>query len=137
LRGYEVRRTADLALNNDEAGSPRGRLESYLATLAEMFGAQSPRRGCFLSNAATDVADTDEGVAAVARDAFARIALALAGAVKDAHAAGEVSNDVDADSLGYLLLSVIRGISCIAKAGVPAATLADIAQTAAALLPRP
>ena len=133
----ELVAAAHSALSSQETGSPRDRLERYLATLAEIFGSQSPRRGCFLTNGTTDLANTDEGVAAVAREAFARIALALAGAVKDAQAAGEVSSDADADSLGYVLLSVIRGMSCMAKADVPASTLTDIEHTTAALLPRP
>jgi hypothetical protein len=102
--------------------------------LAEAFGSESPRRGCFLSRAVADLASTDEGVAGVARAAFAEIAGALAETVRAAQDSGEVNTKVDADSLGYMLLSVIRGIDSLAKGGVTSSVLLDVARSAIALL---
>lgn len=60
----------------------------------------------------------------------------LAAAIRDAQDAGEVADHVDSSALGYLLLSVIRGIDSIAKADVDAATLEQAARSAVALIPR-
>ncbi|HEX4249555.1 MAG TPA: hypothetical protein VH008_16950 [Pseudonocardia sp.] len=100
------------------------------------FGAESPHRGCFLSKATADLAGAHAGVAERARDAFERIAAILADAVRDAQRAGEVDPAADPAVLGYLLLSVIRGIDCIAKAGVEASVLRDTARAAVSVLPR-
>jgi TetR/AcrR family transcriptional repressor of nem operon len=55
----------------------------------------------------------------LASEAFAQLAGALAGAVRAAQASGEVTTALDGDNLGYLLLSVMRGIDNMARAGVP------------------
>jgi hypothetical protein len=45
-----------------------------------------------------------------------------------------VSTRISAESAGYFLLSVLRGIDNIAKAGVPSSVLEDIARSAMDLL---
>ncbi|HWN31450.1 MAG TPA: TetR/AcrR family transcriptional regulator [Pseudonocardia sp.] len=119
------------------AASPLQRLERYVLSLAHAFAAESPHRGCFLSKATADLAGADPAVAERARDAFDRIAGTLAEAIGDAQRAGEIDAAADPRTLGYLLLTVIRGIDCVAKAGVDRSTLSDTARAAVALLPRP
>ena len=121
----------------DTAASPLARLEEHLVSLARAFGTEYPHRGCFLSKATADLAGADEDVAERALGAFERIAATLAEAVRDAQRAGEVDPAADAAVLGYLLLSVIRGIDCIAKAGVAESVLRDTARAAVGVLPRP
>jgi AcrR family transcriptional regulator len=119
------------------SGSPLRRLEQYVVSLAHAFAAESPHRGCFLSKATADLAGADQAVAERARDAFDRIAGILGAAIRDAQRANEIDPAADPRTLGYLLLSVIRGIDCIAKAGVDPSTLSDTARAAITLLPRP
>ncbi|MFJ4851115.1 MULTISPECIES: TetR/AcrR family transcriptional regulator [unclassified Streptomyces] len=116
--------------------SPVARLEQYLVSIASAFAAESPHRGCFLTKATADLAGEDEKVAQVARRAFDELAGIFAATIRDAQTAGEVADHADADALGYVLLSVIRGIDSIAKAGVDAATLERTARSAVALVPR-
>lgn len=116
--------------------SPMARLEHYLVSLADAFAAESPRRGCFLSKVTADRAGEDEKVAQTARRAFGDLAGALAAAICDAQDAGEVADHVDPTALGYLLLSVIRGIDSMAKAGVGEETLLRTARSALVLIPR-
>jgi TetR/AcrR family transcriptional regulator, transcriptional repressor for nem operon len=116
--------------------SPMARLERYVVSLADTFAAESPRRGCFLSKVTADRAGEDDMVAGTARRAFEDLAGALASAIRDAQDAGEVADHVDATALGYLLLSVVRGIDCMAKAGVDGATLRQTARSALDLIPR-
>lgn len=112
--------------------SPMARLEHYIVSLA----GESPHRGCFLTKVTADRAGEDEEVAQTARRAFDDLAGALAGAIRDAQDAGEVADHVDSSALGYLLLSVIRGIDSIAKADVDVTTLEQAARSAVALIPR-
>ena len=116
--------------------SPMARLERYVVSLADAFATESPRRGCFLSKVTADRAGEDDMVAGTARRAFEDLAGALASAIRDAQDAGEVAEHVDATALGYLLLSVIRGIDNMAKAGIDATTLRQTAQSALELIPR-
>ncbi|MFM9499013.1 TetR/AcrR family transcriptional regulator [Streptomyces galilaeus] len=116
--------------------SPMARLEHYLVSLAEAFAAESPRRGCFLTKATADRAGEDKLVAQTARRAYEDLAGLLAAAVRDAQDAGEVADHVDGTALGYLLLSVVRGIDSMAKAGVDEATLRRTARAALDLIPR-
>jgi AcrR family transcriptional regulator len=117
--------------------SPLARLEHYLVSLAEHFGAESPHRGCFLTKATADLAGLDKAVADRARLAYDDIAATFATAIRDAQDAGEVDRNADPRTLGYLLLTVIRGIDCLAKADVDSATLTGTARSAIAMLPKP
>jgi AcrR family transcriptional regulator len=116
--------------------SPMARLERYVVSLADAFATESPRRGCFLTKVTADRAGEDDMVAATARRAFEDLAGALASAIRNAQDAGEAAEHVDATALGYLLLSVVRGIDCMAKAGVDGTTLRQTAQSALELIPR-
>jgi TetR/AcrR family transcriptional regulator, transcriptional repressor for nem operon len=122
------------SLDDETNGSPRERLEGFFFGLAEAFGSESPRRGCFLSRAIADLASTDADVARLASEAFAQLAAAFAGTVRAAQVSGEVTSTLDADSLGFMLLSVMRGIDSLARAGVPSSILIDVARTATSLL---
>nr|WP_168516436.1 TetR/AcrR family transcriptional regulator [Streptomyces sp. S1D4-11]QIZ01155.1 TetR/AcrR family transcriptional regulator [Streptomyces sp. S1D4-11] len=115
--------------------SPIRRLEEYLISLAHLFGSESPRRGCFLTNATADLAAKDEAVAVQARRTFDGIAAVLASTVRDAQAAEEIDPEADATELGYLLVSVIRGIDCMARAGVEESVLTSAVRTAIGMLP--
>ncbi|MFE4956114.1 TetR/AcrR family transcriptional regulator [Streptomyces sp. NPDC056653] len=115
--------------------SPVRRLEEYLISLAHLFGSESPRRGCFLTSATTDLAAKDEAVAVQARRTFDGIAAVLASTVRDAQAAEEIDPEADATELGYLLVSVIRGIDCMARSGVEESVLTSAVRTAIRMLP--
>ncbi|MGY4929158.1 TetR/AcrR family transcriptional regulator [Streptomyces sp. 900105755] len=116
--------------------SPLARLERYLVSIANAFAAESPHRRCFLTKATADLAGEDEKVAQVARRAFDDLARMFGAMIRDAQDAGEVADHADSSALGYLLLSVIRGIDSIAKADIDAATLEQTARSAVALIPQ-
>jgi AcrR family transcriptional regulator len=113
------------------------RIERYLVSVAERFGSESPRRGCFLTKATVDLAGLDEAVANRARRAYEDIAAAFAATLRTAQSTGEVDGDADPRALGYLLVTVIRGIDCLAKADVDTDILTCTARNAVTALPRP
>ncbi|MEV6175217.1 TetR/AcrR family transcriptional regulator [Streptomyces sp. NPDC051954] len=125
---------AQQALTADTA-SPRRRLEEYLISLAHLFSSESPRRGCFLTNATTDRAGKDPAVAEQSKRAFDGIAAEIASALRAAQVAGEVDPEASATEWGYLLLSVIRGIDTLARAGVEEPVLTNTARAALEMLP--
>jgi AcrR family transcriptional regulator len=117
--------------------TPLQRIERYMLSLAHIFATSSPRRACFMSKGTIDMATEDEAVAAVARAAFVDIAGALAQAVRDAQGAGEIAPQADADALGKLLFSVIRGIDSFGVVGLNEESLTGTVRSAVNLLPRP
>jgi len=117
--------------------SPLARLGFYLVSLAEQFAAESPHRGCFLTKATADLAGLDKTVADRARLAYDDIAAILASVVREAQDAGEVDRAADSHAMGYLLLTVIRGIDNLAKADVDSAMLTRVARSAIDMLPNP
>ena len=118
-----------------EAGaSPFERIEAYLLDITGLMIRQSPRVGCYLTKATVDLAATDGAVADIARGAYEGIAGAFESALREAQSAGQVSAEKDAKGLGYLLLSVIRGVDCMSRAGVGADVLTATVHAALAVL---
>ncbi|MFF2382191.1 TetR/AcrR family transcriptional regulator [Streptomyces sp. NPDC058108] len=117
--------------------APLARLERYLLSIAAAFAAESPHRGCFLTKGTSDLAGEDEEVARIARRAFEDLAAAFAAVIREAQDAGEAADQVDSTALGYLLLSVIRGVDSLAKADVDGSTLERTVRCAMALIPPP
>ncbi|MET7898805.1 TetR/AcrR family transcriptional regulator [Streptomyces mirabilis] len=122
---------------SEASGSPLDRIEKYLTSIARDFSRDTEHRGCFLSRGTVDLAPSDAAVAQKARESFDLIAKAFADAVREAQEVGEVDTNADARLLGYLMLTVIRGIDTVAKAGVDEETLVNTVRTAVALLPAP
>lgn len=103
--------------------SPLERIEGYLLGIADQMIQQSPHVGCYLTKATVDLAATDSAMAKIAKGAYESIAGAFESAVREAQSAGEVDAQADAKGLGYLLLSVIRGVDCMSRTGVAADVL--------------
>ncbi|MBB2903360.1 AcrR family transcriptional regulator [Kineococcus radiotolerans] len=125
---------AERALSPNGRSDARQQLSEYVLSVTTAFGAASPRRGCFLTKATVDLAAEDPAVAEISHRTFERLAAAMGTSIAQAQADGQVG-DGDPQVLGLLMLSVLRGVDCIAQAGAEANMLNTIAQTALALLP--
>lgn len=96
------------------------------------------RRGCMLAGATAELAGEDPDVARVAADAYRTYERALTDCARGAQAAGDLRTDLDAAAIGALLLSVLRGIEALGRAGRPPRELRRIADAAlASLAPSP
>lgn len=122
------------ALGPEAGGSPLERVTAYLLDVVGQMIEQSPHVGCYLTKATVDLAAIDSAVAKIAKDAYENIAGAFELAVREAQSAGQVSPEKDAKGLGLLLLSVIRGVDCMSRAGVGADVLTATAQAGLAAL---
>jgi AcrR family transcriptional regulator len=128
---------AQQALSAAAGGTAVRRVEAYLLGLASQFSRQSPPIGCYLTKVTVDLAAADAAVAAIAKRTHESIAGAFTSAIREAQATGEVDADTNADALGYLMLTVIRGIDCLARAGTDGDTLtATVHAALGALHPR-
>ena len=92
------------------------------------------QRGCLLAKTTAELADHDPEVAQMAAEFYAAYRRALTGCVRGAQAAGDIRQDIDAAELGAMLLSVLRGIEALGRAGDSPASLQGVADTALASL---
>ncbi|MEV4420102.1 TetR/AcrR family transcriptional regulator [Patulibacter sp. NPDC049589] len=118
-------------LAGDDRGA-RGRLEAHLR--GKVADPEASRRGCLLAKATAELAGEDADVARTATDFYAVYERALADCVRGAQAAGDLRTDLDPAAAGALLLSVLRGIETLGRAGRPQAALQAAADTAMAAL---
>jgi AcrR family transcriptional regulator len=117
-----------------DAGGARQRLERHLRT--KMDGPSS-QRGCLLAKATAELGSTDDDVAQTSTEFYARYERALTACVRDAQAAGDVRDDLDAVAIAAMLLSLLRGIETLNRAGHPTASLAAAVDTTMAMLGGP
>jgi len=110
---------ARAALSVQAGPSPVKRIETYLLGIAAELTGQSPPIGCYLTKATVDLAAIDSATAAIAKRAYEDLAGAFESAIREAQAAGEADAEASAAALGYLMLAVIHGMDCLARAGVP------------------
>ena len=112
LRHYIERELSLLgALLGDEAQPARSRLLHLLTYPIDAVETAEDRRGCFLCNAAVDMAQIDPDTATIVEEAFATSTAAV----------DEVARQADApEGAGAHLFSVFLGLRVMARAGVGA-----------------
>ena len=110
-----------------------------LARLAGHFRSKTSdpvasQRGCLLAKTTAELADHDPEVAEMASDFYADYRRALTDCVRGAQVAGDLRDDIDAGDAGAMLLSVLRGIEALGRAGDSPSSLQTVADTALASL---
>lgn len=83
------------------------------------------RRGCLLTNSATELGPEDAEVAALIRGAFRRMERALGDRLGEAKKSGELAQEVDPRTRARLLIAVLQGIRVMSRVGVDRETLRD------------
>nr|WP_256253977.1 hypothetical protein [Streptomyces albidoflavus] len=103
--------------------------------MAENTASDTERRGCLLAKGAAELAQHDPAVAARSSETMT----ALLGLLRTEISAAQRHGDIDAaaDHLAALLLTVVRGIEAVGKAGLGPEALRGVADTAMAVLPGP
>ncbi|MYX32816.1 MULTISPECIES: TetR/AcrR family transcriptional regulator [unclassified Streptomyces] len=124
-------------LGGDDDKNAYTRLSAHVHAVAAATAADTAQRGCLLAKGTAELAEHDKTVADRAHTAIE----ALHALLKDDIAACQRNGDLDANAdpgrLAALVLSVLRGIEALGKAGADEEMLTDIARTALAVLPRP
>lgn len=120
-------------LTGDQGGA-RARLERHLR---KKIDGPSSQRGCLLAKATAELGSTDADVAQTSSAFYSRYEGALTACVRDAQAAGDVRDDLDAVAIAALLLSLLRGIETLNRAGHPTTSLASAVDTTMAMLAGP
>lgn len=128
LRRYYERETVRLIEVLDGPGPARDRLRTALNLV--VAAAIEDRRGCLITNAAVESADSDEIVHHLVRRTFDRQEAAFRSTIEEGQRAGEIAENAGADALAAFFLTTINGIRVLAKADPDPRRLTTLAETA-------
>ena len=133
LKSYVKDRFAEFdALHRNP--SPRAALEQHLREVAA--GAPTPegRRGCFVVNAAIELAPRDEEVKGVAQRVMREHEEHYFRLLEAARQKGEVAADLDPRQTARGLLAMVLGIRVLSRASSPRSVIEGVRDGALALL---
>ncbi|MGB8939338.1 MAG: TetR/AcrR family transcriptional regulator [Streptomyces sp.] len=111
------------------------RLSGYVHLMAENTASDTERRGCLLAKGAAELAQNDPTVAGRSAETMTALLTLLRTEISAAQRHGDIDRTADPERLAALLLTVVRGIEAVGKAGLAPETLRNIADTALAVLP--
>ncbi|MFE6524201.1 TetR/AcrR family transcriptional regulator [Streptomyces sp. NPDC057794] len=113
------------------------RLSGYVHLMAENAAADTEHRGCLLAKGVAELAQQDATVAERSAETMTALLTLLRTEIAAAQRHGDIDGSADPERLAALLLTVVRGIEAVGKAGLTPETLRNIADTAMAVLPVP
>ncbi len=106
-------------------GARAGIAAVFAAFLDEMLGA-GEKRGCFVNNAAVELAPHDAAVAARAAAGLAHLEESFHGAVRRGQEAGDIAAGRDARALARYLAASLNGLIVFAKTNPERAALEEV-----------
>ena len=112
------------------------RLSAYVQLVATDTAADTEHRGCLLAKGTAELAQHDPTVAARSAEAMRALLALLQSEIAAAQRNRDIDDTADPERLAALLLTVLRGMEAVGKAGMDAQTLHGLADTALAVLPR-
>lgn len=113
------------------------RLSAYVHLMAENTASDTERRGCLLAKGVAELAQHDPAVAGRSAEAMTTLLNLLRTEISAAQRHGDIDGAADPDRLAALLLTVVRGIEAVGKAGLDPETVRNVADTALSVLPVP
>lgn len=93
--------------------------------------------GCLLAKGAAELAQHDPAVAGRSAETMTALLSLLRTEISAAQRHGDIDSAADPERLAALLLTLVRGMEAVGKAGLDPQTLRNIADTALAVLPQP
>ncbi|MFD9420537.1 TetR/AcrR family transcriptional regulator [Streptomyces goshikiensis] len=113
------------------------RLSAYVHLMAENTAADIEHRGCLLAKGVAELTQHDPTVAGRSAETMTALLTLLRREITAAQRHGDIDSAADPEGLAAMLLTVVRGMEAVGKAGLPPETLRGIAETALAGLPTP
>lgn len=134
LRRYDARNRDAVMRGIAEGRSPRAAVSMILRGLIDGSRFPQGRHGCFLVNAALELAPKDKDVARIVRRGFAELEDFFAELVRQGQKAGEIPKKLNAAQAGRALMNQLVGLMVQVRAGAPKPMLESLVKQAEQLL---
>jgi len=119
LEKYSAENNNDLFAPLETVDSGKKALDDLFESVVVKMKTGDLRNGCFLSNSASEFADTDREVQQIVIRSFQRQKEALENAIRNGIAAGEISSTASASELADLMVAALSGLSALGRCGAP------------------
>ena len=119
----------------DSTESAYDRLVGHIRSMARANATDSKRRGCLTAKSAAELAATDKAVARRVKRFLDAYQTELTETIAAAQREGDLDGAVDSRDLAALVLTIVRGMEALRKAGASSATITSASEQAVALLP--
>jgi TetR/AcrR family transcriptional repressor of nem operon len=117
-----------------EQRAPKRAIVTLFESVCEEACGSGGNRGCFLANAALELAATDKRVAQVVRRAFAEIEAFFRESIVEGQRSGEIRRDIDPETVSRTLLGLVLGMRVLARSGGCRSAVESITRQVAEML---
>lgn len=129
LKRYENQRVGRVIDTLNAAESPNTAIRTLFENVADEAATCRQKRGCLMTNAATELGAHDEETAHAVQEHFARLETAFEAALRHAQSAYEIPRKADPRALARFLANSLQGLRIMAKIGPDRAALQDVVDT--------
>lgn len=109
-------------------------LRDMLQSAAREAASSNSPKGCLIMNTATEFSGRDAVISGLVGEGTRQFAEVFQTAIERAQSAGEIDPDKNAEVLSRYIVTTMSGLKTMAKAGMPAAAIEDVAEVALSAL---
>ncbi len=130
LMVFRERQVGRMTVALEQAPSGKAFLRAMLLSAAREASSDEPPKGCLIMNTATEFSGRDAVVADLVEQGTRQFADVFQAAIERAQADGEITSAKDAEILSRYVVSTMSGLKTMAKAGMPAEAIEQVAEVA-------
>jgi TetR/AcrR family transcriptional repressor of nem operon len=134
LRRYDQHNRREVLERLMSENSPRQAILALFQAVRDEGCGKGGTRGCFLTNAALELAASNKTVAKIVRDAFAETEGFFRDAIRKGQLVGEISREIVPEVTACSLLGLLLGMRVLARGAAQAIVLDSITKQVAAML---
>lgn len=134
LKVFRERQVGQMTSALEQAPSGKTFLRNMLMAAARDAATNEFPKGCLIMNTATEFSGRDAIVADLVGEGARQFVGVFQSAIERAQSNGEISASKNAEVLARYVVSTISGLKTMAKAGLPAATIEEVAEVALSAL---
>lgn len=134
LQAFRERQVGRMTAALERSSSGKTFLRTMLLSAAREATASEQPKGCLIMNTATEFSGRDTVIAGLVDEGTRQFSGVFQKAIERAQADGEIAAEKNAEVLARYVVSTISGLKTMAKAGMPAPAIEDVAEVALSAL---
>lgn len=134
LQAFRERQVGRMTAALERSSSGKEFLRSMLLSAAREATVNEQPKGCLIMNTATEFSGRDAVIAGLVDEGTRQFSGVFQKAIERAQADGEIAAEKNAEVLARYVVSTISGLKTMAKAGMPATAIEDVAEVALSAL---